>query len=526
MPAGQVNDGAAESGPAPRPFAETPIFVAGATGYIGARLVPRLLDAGYAVRCIARSPRKLESRSWSGHPRVSIVEGDLTATADLASLMRGCGAAFYLVHSILSAGEDDTARDVESARRFAGAAAQVGLARIIYLGGLREAAADVKGSLASRSEVARVLGSGDVPATVLRAAMVIGSGSVSFEILRYLVERQPVMFPPKWVKTAIQPIAIRNVLHYLVACLAQPLTVGRTLDIGGPDVVTYLDLLRIMAEEFGLRRRLIVPLPVEMTSLSALWMSVTTPVSREMVRPLADGLSSPVVCESDEAAMLMPQDLLAPREAIRAAIRQIQQSEVESAWSDAGAIPGDPDWAGGRIFRDRREILIDAPPEAVFQAASQVGGRHGYYGAGLLWALRGSLDDLAGGPGLQRGRRDARSLRYGDAVDFWRVTAVEPGRLLRLQAEMKVPGDALLEFAVEPLVGKDGDAAGGVSPTCRLTQTATFVPRGLPGLAYWYSMLPFHAFIFTGMLRGIRTEAEKSARTADAPPPDPPTRTR
>jgi hypothetical protein len=239
-----------------------------------------------------------------------------------------------------------------------------------------------------------------------------------------------------------------------------------------------------------------------------------TPVSRDMVRPLADGLTSRVVCHEHEAAALMPQRLLSSREAIRLALRQDQRSEVESAWSDAGTIPGDPDWAGGRVFMDRRETPVGAPADAVFRAACRVGGRHGYYGAHWLrwlWALRGSLDELAGGPGLQRGRRDPNTLRYGDAVDFWRVTAVEPGRHLRLHAEMKVPGHALLEFSIDRIEDPAGEGAADASPSCRLTQTATFLPRGLMGYAYWYSMLPFHYWIFTGMLRGIKDAAELDA---------------
>jgi len=450
---------------------------------------------------------------------VSVVQGDLSTTEDLTSLMRGCGAAFYLVHSLLSSGEQDNARDAECARRFAAAASEAALARIIYLGGLRETGAGVAARLAGRSAVARELAAGGVPATVFRAAMILGSGSVSFEILRYLVQRQPFMLPPRWVKTEVQPIAVGNVLNYLVASLAEPRTVGQNLDIGGPDIVRYVDLIRIMAEELGLRRRIIITLPVDARRFSTWWISMITPVSREMVRPLADGLTSRVVCHEHEAAGLMPQRLIPVREAIRSSLHRDQRSEVESAWSDAGTIPGDPDWAGGRVFMDRREMQVNAPPDAVFRAACRVGGRHGYYGARWLrwlWSLRGSLDELAGGPGLQRGRRDPNTLRFGDAVDFWRVTAVEPGRHLRLHAEMKVPGHALLEFSIARSDGSSARGAAAASRSSRLTQTATFLPRGLLGLAYWYSMLPFHFWIFTGMLRGIKAAAELDAGNAGA----------
>jgi uncharacterized protein YbjT (DUF2867 family) len=521
MSPGTPGDAPLQPGVEPPPFAEAPVLVAGASGYIGARLVPRLLDAGYSVRCLARTPQKLERRSWARHPRVSIVQGDLASSENLVALMRGCGAAFYLVHSLLSSGGQDNARDAGLARRFAGAASEARLARIIYLGGLRETGPGVAARLAGRGEVGRVLAAGDVPATVFRAAMILGSGSVSFEILRYLVQRQPIMFPPRWVKTEIQPIGVSNVLHYLVACLAEPRTVGQTLDIGGPDVLTYVDLLHTMAEELGLKRRFICPLPVNARRLSTWWISMITPVSREMVGPLADGLTSPVVCHDQEAAALMPQRLLTAREAIASAVRQDQRSEVESAWSDAGTVPGDPEWAGGRVFMDRRQARVDASSDAVFRAACRVGGHHGYYGAHWLrwlWAVRGSLDELAGGPGLQRGRRDPNNLRYGDAVDFWRVTAVEPGRHLRLHAEMKAPGHALLEFTIDDSDASAGDESLAARPSCRLTQTATFLPRGLLGYAYWYSMLPFHFWIFTGMLRGIKEAAEldRAAGAADA----------
>jgi uncharacterized protein YbjT (DUF2867 family) len=491
------------------PFSELPVLVAGATGYIGARLVPRLLDSGYAVRCLTRAPRKLESRSWIHHPNVSAVEGDLVQTKDLAALMRGCGAAFYLAHAMLSGGADDGARAAEAARRFAVAASEARISRIIYLGGLGETTPGRSERLASRGEVGRILSSGDVPVTIFRTAMILGSGSASFEILRYLVERLPVVLSPTWLRSEFQPISVHDVLQYLVASLATPLTVGQTLEIGGPDIVTFEGLMRITAEEMGLRRRFFVPVRMMSPRLSALWIRAVTPVPLGVAGPLVESLRNRVVCRDHEAATLMPFPLRSARESVGAALRRQARGEIESNWSDAGVVPGDPDWAGGRVFFDQRETMIDASADAAFDAACRVGGPHGWYTASFLWWVRGRLDKMVGGPGLLRGRRDPNTLRYGDAVDFWRVSAMEPGRRLRLNAEMKLPGEASLEFAVEPVPVADMPDGRAAGSRCRLTQTATFVPHGLPGLAYWYSMVPFHAWIFTGMLRGIRRTAER-----------------
>ena len=473
-----------------------PVLVTGATGYIGGRLVPRLLEAGHRVRCLAREPRKLGGRPWASDPRVKIVAGDTSDLASLREALGGCGAAFYLVHSMVAAGHEYAARDRAMAQAFARAAQDTGLERIVYLGGLGELGAGLSEHLASRREVEELLASGQTPVTVLRAAMIIGSGSASFEILRYLVERLPVMVTPRWVSTESQPIAVRNVVQYLVDCLGVPETSGRTLDIGGPDVLSYRDLMRIMAEERGLRRRYVVPVPVLTPRLSSLWIHLVTPISHRIARPLAEGLRNRVVCRNDDAQRLMPQKLLTVREAIRAALDRVAHDDVETSWSMAGPIPGDPDWAGGTVFTDRRAIVIGAPPEAVWRAVVRIGGGHGWYAADGLWRLRGWMDRLVGGPGLRRGRRDPDEVGYGEALDFWRVTGLEKDRRLSLRAEMKLPGEALLEFSLAP------EAAG-----TRLTQTARFRPRGLAGLAYWYAVLPLHAVVFRGMLQGIRGAA-------------------
>ncbi len=474
------------------------VLLTGATGYIGGRLGLRLLEAGWAVRCVARSAKKVRSRPWAGDPRVEIVEAEASNEAQLTAAMRGCEAAYYLIHSMEVAGWQYAQRDRELALTFGRAAKASGVSRIIYLGGLGEMGSDLSEHLTSRREVEQCLASTGVPVTTLRAAMVIGSGSASFEILRYLTERLPVMVTPRWVATECQPIAVRDVLRYLVQCLDSPQSAGMTLDIGGPEVLTYRQLIDVMAQELGVRRRWIIPVPLLTPRLSSLWIHLVTPVSYRVAQPLADGLRNRVVCRDDQAQRLLPGPVLPVRQAIALAVGKLRSSDVETSWSDAGAIPGDPDWAGGRVFTDRRESMIRASPTQVFKAVTKVGGGHGYYAADWLWRLRGWMDRLVGGPGLRRSRRHHEQLGFGDALDFWRVTAVEEPRLLRLRAEMRLPGEALLEFEVTPT------SAG----TSLLVQTARFKPRGLLGLAYWYAVLPLHGVVFSGMLRGIRTEAQ------------------
>jgi uncharacterized protein YbjT (DUF2867 family) len=473
------------------------IAVTGATGYIGTRLVPRLLEAGYRVRCLVRSPRKLHDRQWYSDPGVEVAEADLDDDRTLHEHLEGCAAAFYLVHSMQSAGKDYATRDRDMAARFAGAAAKAGVRRIVFLGGLGGADEQLSAHLRSRREVEQVLAAGSVPVTTFRAAMIIGSGSASFEILRYLAERLPVLVTPRWVRTESQPIAVGNVLHYLVQCLAVPQTAGRVLEIGGADVVSYQALLHIMAEERGLRRRLIIPVPVLTPVLSSLWIHLVTPVSAAMARPLAEGLRNRVVVEDDTAATLMPQRLRGVREAIRAALDAEARSDVESTWAAAGPVPGDPGWAGGDVFHDSRSAVIAAPPEHVFDVITRLGGRQGWFRYNRLWRLRGLIDRLAGGPGWKRGRRHPRELSWGEPLDFWRVTELDRGRRLTLRAEMRLPGDAVLDFELAPAASADGTAG------TRLTQTARFRPRGLAGLLYWYAVLPFHGPVFDGLLQGI-----------------------
>jgi len=484
------------------------VFVTGATGYIGGRLAPRLIERGYHLRCLARSEAKLRARPWSGHEQIEVVEGDASDEEGLAASMKGCVAAYYLVHSMDAAGPEYRRRDQALAETFGRAAMRAGVARIIYLGGLGETGSGLSEHLASRREVEVALARSGVPVTVLRAAMIIGSGSASFEILRYLVERLPIMITPRWVSTESQPIAIRDVLFYLIAALEEPATTGKTLDIGGPDVWSYERVMREMASALRLRRRVVIPVPVLTPRLSSLWIHLVTPLHARIARPLAEGLRNRVVCRSDEALRLMPHRCLTIREAMDAALAKVQARDIETAWSDAGVMPGDPSWAGGTVFVDRREVSTLATPAAVWEAVTVLGGERGYYAVDWLWRLRGILDRLAGGPGLRRGRRSPKELRLGDALDFWRVSAIAAPRRLELTAEMRLPGVATLTFDLDP--------APALHAGTRLVMTARFRPRGLLGLAYWYSVLPLHGIVFRGMLDGlIRTAEEDSAGSPD-----------
>jgi uncharacterized protein YbjT (DUF2867 family) len=479
------------------------IAIAGATGYIGGRLAPQLIDEGYRLRCLVRSPRKLQERTWAQSPSVVICATDLNDVASITASLTGCQVAFYLVHSMTSIGRLYAAEDLQLALNFSAAARAAGVERIIFLGGLGESGPGLSQHLASRREVEQALGHSGVPVTVLRAAMIIGSGSASFEIVRYLVERLPVMITPKWVSTACQPIAVRNVIGYLSGVLRVPATAGEVYDIGGPEALSYLEIMRIMAQELGLPPRWVLPIPFFTPRLSSYWIHLVTPLSKDIAKPLAEGLRNPVVCRENRIIAYIPQTLLTVREAIKAALVKIAHHDVVTHWAMAGPIPGDPDWAGGKVFRDERRLIIPAPAAATFRAVCRVGGGHGWYSADWLWKLRGAMDRLVGGPGLRRGRRDPESVGYGEALDFWRVVGIERDCRLSLRAEMKLPGEALLEFRIEALA--DGQST--------LIQTALFRPRGLFGLLYWYAVVPLHGIVFSGMMQGIRREALQIAAT-------------
>ena len=492
------------------PIAAEVICVTGATGYVGGRLVPALLEAGYRVRCLVREPRKLDARPWRHHPHVEVIACELAKTAAVTAALKGCQAAFYLVHSMASTGGAYAQRDRELAAGFAQAAQEAGLPRIIYLGGLGEMGADLSEHLRSRRQVEQELASTGVPVTTFRAAMIIGSGSASFEILRYLVERLPIMITPKWVNTECQPVAISDVLYWLVRCLKVPETVGKTLEIGGADVMPYQQLMRVMAEELGLRRRIILPVPVLTPRLSSLWINLVTPVSYRIARPLAEGLKNRVVVTDDTTQRLMPHHPLGVREAIHRAKAKVDQHSVETRWSVAGPMPGDPSWAGGSVFTDERVVDIEADPASVYAAVCRIGGGNGWYAGDLLWRLRGWMDNVVGGPGLRRGRRHPETVEFGETLDFWRVVGIERDRSLSLRAEMKLPGEAQLDFAIQPLEGQ------AEQPLTRLLMTARYRPHGLVGLLYWYAVVPLHELVFGGMLRGIRKTAEAMHRGSDS----------
>lgn len=484
-----------------------PILVTGATGYVGGRLIPALLDAGYRVRAMGRNLEKLGCRPWAHHPQLELVQGDVLDFESIKKAAAGCWSAYYLVHSMIAQKGKFVEADRVAARNMVNAAAAAGLQRMIYLGGLAETKhGSLSKHLQSRFEVADILQSGSVPTTDLRTPMILGSGSASFEILRYLVERLPVMTTPRWVRSLNQPIAIRNVITYLTECLKHAETIGQTFDIGGPDILTYRDLLDIYAEEARLPKRLIIPVPVLTPTLSALWIHLISPVPTSIALPLTEGLTSDAVCTENRIQSIIPQNLLSCREAIRLALDRITQEQVDTCWMDAGTLLepewahcGDAEWAGGAIMNCGYRATLRAKVEDVWQAVSRIGGKTGWYFGNLLWRLRGILDRLAGGVGLRRGRRHPSEIGVGDALDFWRVLEVEPPQRLLLVAEMKTPGEALLEFKITSM-GKN---------QVELQMLSRFLPKGLVGLVYWYVLYPFHQWIFYGMLKSIAKSIDK-----------------
>ena len=488
-----------------------PILITGATGYIGGRLVPQLLEKGFRVRCLAREPRRLSGRGWDEDPRVEIVQGDVLDRDSVRSAMQGCGAAYYLVHSMLSGEKSFESHDRVAAENFARGAEGAGLERVIYLGGLGRKAEKLSPHLESRHEVGDVLRGGKVPVTELRAAMIVGSGSASFEMLRSLVSKLPVMICPKWVEVRTQPIAIRDVLAYLIGSLENPATAGLTLDIGGPDVLTYREMMLRFAAILGTRRWIVV-VPVLTPRLSAYWVNLMTPVNAGMAFALIESLQYETVCEEGKILGLVPIPRTGFDDACRWALDKVNQNAVETRWTNASLFqradrgPRLKDCHEDYTVRDEQKFEAGVPALELFDKVRRIGGNVGWYYGEFLWKIRGMMDRAIGGVGLRRGRRDPVSVRIGDAIDFWRVEDVIAGRRLLLHAEMIVPGDAWLEFRVEPV--DDSHST--------LVQTAYFKPSWPWGWMYWYACFPLHWFVFQGMARNIVRAAERDSKANPA----------
>jgi uncharacterized protein YbjT (DUF2867 family) len=453
------------------------ILVTGATGYVGRQLVAELLEGGRCVRCLVRHPAALDPRLVA---RVEVFPGDVRDPAAVRAALEGVGVAYYLVHSMASSGSFEE-EDRRAARIFGEAARSAGVRRIIYLGGLGSSRADLSAHLRSRQEVGEILRQSGVPVIEFRASIVIGAGSLSFEMIRALVERLPVMIAPRWVSVPAQPISIEDLLRYLIAALEIPVGESRIFEIGGADQVSYGDLLHEYARQRGLKR-LILSVPALTPRLSSLWLGLVTPLYVRVGRKLIDSIRHPTVVEDDSALKEFAVRPCGHREAIARALKDGSQG----------------------LLRDVRSVRVPVRPEAAFEPIRRIGGATGWYYANWLWSLRGLLDRMLGGAGMRRGRSGAESLREGDTLDFWRIETVEPNRRLRLVAEMKLPGRAWLEFEVEP------DGEGSI-----IRQTAVFDPRGLLGRAYWYGVYPLHQLVFAGMLRGIARACQQPKEKAD-----------
>lgn len=477
------------------------VLVTGATGYVGGRLWRRLEADGRRVRCLGRRRAGLASRVGAA---TEVVEGDMLKAETLDHALAGVDAAYYLVHS-MGSGQDFEEQDRVAARNFGSAARMAGVQRIIYLGGLGHGE-DLSPHLRSRHEVGEVLRESGVPVIELRASIVLGSGSLSFEMIRALVERLPIMITPRWVEVKAQPIAIDDLLAYLIAALNVPLTESRVFEIGGGDCVSYGDLMHEYARQRGLRRAMI-RVPFLTPKLSSLWLGLVTPIYARVGRKLIESIKHPTVVRDPSALEIFPVRPRGMRDAIAAAIRNEEREVAESRWYDAFSSGGEGrSWTGVRFhnrFIDSRSRAVDVGPEEAFAPIRRIGGETGWYAYDWLWRLRGFFDLLVGGVGVRRGRSSPERIHVGDALDFWRVEAYEPNRLLRLSAEMKLPGRAWLEFMVEP---REGGAT--------IRQTALFDPIGLAGLAYWYLAYPLHRIVFSRMLDRIADAATTGRRRA------------
>ena len=477
------------------------VLVVGAGGYVGGRLVPLLVQRGEHVTVAGRDPGALGNR----FPGTEVVRLDLMEPSTFPPALRGVGVVYYLAHSMGGGERGFAERDKQAARSFAAACSQAGVQRIVYLGGLGDDDAGLSHHLASRHEVGAELAGQGVAVTEFRAAIIIGSGSASFEILRHLTERLPIMITPRWVSTRCQPIAIRDALGYLVGALDHPEVTG-VVEIGGPDVLSYGQMMLRYAKLRGLRR-LMIPVPVLTPRLSSYWVNLISPVPSNIARPLIEGLRNEVVVRHPGPARAFGIDPVTYDEALALAMDRSQGIELESTWFDAlrgrGHVTLTSRGSREGMIVDRRARKVAATADQTFWTLGQIGGTWGWPYANHLWRMRAIADRVVGGVGMRRGRRDPNRLRVGDALDFWRVEEIAPGRLLRLRGELKLPGRAWLEFQVIP------EQRGS-----RLVQTAYFEPKGLPGLAYWYLLYPAHVAIFRGMLRVLARRATTLAQDA------------
>jgi uncharacterized protein YbjT (DUF2867 family) len=473
------------------------ILVTGATGYIGGRLVPELLARGYQVRVMVRALSEDHKDRWPG---AEVVVGDALDAASLGTVLSGVRAAYYLIHSLLLGQEEFESKEIEAAKNFRQAAERQGVARIIYLGALGDVRAPLSPHLRSRMRVAEELGRGAVPVTVLRAAIIIGSGSASYEIVEHLVKNLPVFLVPRWAQTRCQPVAVRDVIKYLVGVLETPATCGRSFDIGGQDVLTYREMLAVFADLLG-KRRLFIPSPVHRIGFFAYLTSLITPVPAAITRCLMEGSTNEVVCQSDEIVRILPFAPLGYREALVRALSREEQDKVHTRWSDA--YPPAHELAlklhevqGSIRYRSSYSLRTAKAVPALFRSICRIGGREGWFYSNWLWRLRGAIDRVLMGVGTSRGRRSYSSLRVGDVIDFWRVEGLKPDAMLLLRAEMKLPGKAWLRFHIEP----DTDAN-------QLSVHAYYQPRGMFGILYWYACLPFHSLIFHNLIKEIARRA-------------------
>lgn len=486
------------------------VLVTGATGYVGGRLVPLLLNRGYRVRCMARDPRKLASR-WDSaticENQLELVQGDVLDPKSLFAALSGIDVAFYLIHAMGDGEKGFVEREKQSAVEFARIAGEKGVRRIIYLGGLGRRDVETSDHLRSRHQTGDLLRTGSVPVTELRAAIIVGSGSASFEMLRHLTEKLPIMICPRWVETRTQPIFIVDTLTYLIKALETDETAGRILDIGGPDMLRYRDMMQIYADVKGLKR-VIIPVPILTPRLSAYWVNLVTPIPASLAFPLIEGLKVETVCENDDARRLMPFQLTPFREAVTLALQATASFKVPTRWTGAhqGPIPKQfsPETVSETaLLRDCQRVMTNASIASLRRAIARIGGDVGWYYADFLWVIRGAIDRAIGGVGLRRGRRHPEEIAVGDAIDFWRVEEYSRNRM-RLRAEMKLPGRAWLEFEI----GENTDG------TRTLVQTAFYDPGSIWGRLYWHALIPIHFFVFRGMANGIVRWAE-SNKTCD-----------